>query len=230
MPAEYRSPHFAGNDVYGVVLAYRTDSFAGRQTPRSWADFWNVQDFPGRRALRNHPMDTVEQALLADGASLHSYDADRSFSSLARIRPHVAQWWSGAAIQTRLLTTGGIDLCAISSIRAQAAIEQGAPVGIAWADNIRSVEGWCILKGSPKQELCRQFVAFAADPKRQAMFARYLNSSPTLPGAKSHIDPARWGVMPDAHRAEAVVSDAEYWSRNKDIMAARFEAWRKDWR
>ena len=55
--------------------------------------------------------------------------------------------------------------------------------GIAWQGNIRSVEGWVILKGTPKQELCRRFVAFVADAERQAVFARYINSSPTLPGA-----------------------------------------------
>ncbi len=33
-----------------TVLAYRTDAFKGRKAPNSWADFWNVKDFPGRRA------------------------------------------------------------------------------------------------------------------------------------------------------------------------------------
>jgi len=230
MPAEYCSRFFVGNDVYGNVLAYRTDAFKGRRAPEHWADFWNVRDFPGRRSLRHHPMDTLEEALLADGvdrASIHPYDADRAFASLSRVRPHVGTWWSGAAIQTRLLTSGRIDLCAISSIRAQRAIEEGAPVRIAWDGNIRSVEGWCILKGTPKLELCRRFVAFAASAERQAVFARYLNSSPTLPGAQALIDPARATVMPDAHRDQAVVSDAGYWAREKDALMARFAAWFK---
>jgi putative spermidine/putrescine transport system substrate-binding protein len=132
-------------------------------------------------------MDTMEEALLADGVApgqLYPYDVDRAFDSLARIRPHIDTWWSGAAIQTRLLTSGRIDLCAVSSIRAQNAIESGAPVRIAWQGNIRSVEGWVILKGTPKQGLCRRFVAFAADAERQAVFARHINSSPTLPGRR----------------------------------------------
>jgi hypothetical protein len=28
------------------------------KVPQSWADFWNVKDFPGSRALRNDPMGT----------------------------------------------------------------------------------------------------------------------------------------------------------------------------
>ena len=230
MPAEYRSSFFSGNDVYANVLAYRTDSFAGRTAPGGWADFWNVGDFPGRRSLRNHPMDTVEEALLADGVALGQlcpYDLGRAFDSLASIRPYIDTWWSGAAIQTRLLTSGRIDLCAISSIRAQHAIESGAPVGIAWQGNIRSVEGWVILKGTPKRELCRRFVAFVADAQRQAVFARYINSSPTLPGAQAHLDPERAALMPDAHRDQAAVSDAQYWAQHKDALVDRFTAWRR---
>ena len=33
-----------------VVLIYRTDVF-GDKGPKTWADFWNVEKFPGRRAL-----------------------------------------------------------------------------------------------------------------------------------------------------------------------------------
>src|SRR3546814_3337450 len=66
-PAQYKNDYGVGTNVYSTVLAYRTDAFEGREAPKSWADFWNVKDFPGRRAIRRHPFDTVEEALLADG-------------------------------------------------------------------------------------------------------------------------------------------------------------------
>ena len=230
IPEGYRSPHFIGNDVYANVIAYRTKAFVGRRAPRNWADFWNVKAFPGRRSLRRHPIDTLEEALLADGVSpsrLYPLDVDRAFRSLDRIRPHIAIWWTGAAEQTRLLTSGKIDLCAISSIRARQAIDAGVDVGVAWGHNIRTVEGWCILKGSPKADLCREFIRFAASAERQAVFTRYVNSSPTIPGAARHIDPSRRDLLPDGpgHRRISVASDAEFWSRHKDALIARFEAW-----
>ncbi len=35
----------------GMVLTYNKTAFGGR-TPKSWADFWNVKDFPGLAACR----------------------------------------------------------------------------------------------------------------------------------------------------------------------------------
>ena len=230
IPPAYRSPWFVGNDVYANVIAFRNAAFAGRPTPDSWADFWNVAAFPGRRSLRRHPIDTLEEALLADGVGpreLYPLDVDRAFRSLDRIRPHIARWWTGAAEQTELLTGGDIDLCAISSIRAREAIELGADVGVGWGQNIRTVEGWCILKGSPKAELCREFIRFVATAERQAVFPRHVGSSPTIPAATGLIAPAHQAHLPDlpAHRASAIHSDAEFWSRHKDALIARFEAW-----
>jgi putative spermidine/putrescine transport system substrate-binding protein len=228
LPALYCSPYFAGNDVYAMVTGYRADHFAGRKAPRHWADFWNVADFPGRRALRRHPIDTLEQALLADGVGPHALyplDVDRAFASLDRIRPHVDVWWTEAAESSQLLASGQVQMCATTSIRVQKVIDAGAPVAIAWGQNIRSCEGWVILKDTPRLELCRRFVAFACDAARQAVFARHVNSSPTLPGAAALIAADRRAAMPDAHRDGAVESDAGYWSREKDPLIDRFEAW-----
>lgn len=54
------TPDWLGVDVYSTVLAYRTNKF-GANGPQSWADFWNVQKFPGRRSLRRSPIDTLDR-------------------------------------------------------------------------------------------------------------------------------------------------------------------------
>lgn len=230
IPRPYRSAHFIGSDVYANVIAYRKAAFARRAAPQSWADFWNVAKFPGRRSLRKHPIDTLEEALLADGvkpAQLYPLDVERGFRSLDRIHPHIAIWWSGAAQQVHLLTSGKIDLCAISSIRAQKAADEGVSVGVGWRQNIRTCEGWVIPKGTPKLDLCRAFIGFAADAQRQAVVARHVNSSPAIPGAVRFIDAERAAMMPDApaHRRYAVESGAAFWSREKDRLIARFDSW-----
>ncbi len=66
IPKDYIGPYGVGTNIYAAVLAYRSDKFTGRKAPASWADFWNVKDFPGRRALRRHPFDTIEEALMAE--------------------------------------------------------------------------------------------------------------------------------------------------------------------
>src|SRR5690606_23701362 len=91
MMPEAVSPLWMGTDVYSTVLAYRTDRV--KNAPTSWADFFDVEKFPGRRALRKNPIDTLEQALLADGVSLdqlYPLDVERAYKVLNKIKPHVA--------------------------------------------------------------------------------------------------------------------------------------------
>ena len=57
-----------GAIVYSFILAYDGDKIKG-DAPASWVDFWNVQKWPGKRALRKGPKTTLEIALLADGVA-----------------------------------------------------------------------------------------------------------------------------------------------------------------
>ena len=89
IPAQYMSPYGVGNNVYSTVLAYRTDAFKDRAAPASWADFWNVKDFPGRRGLRKHPFDTIEEALMADGVpngQVYPCNLERGLACLDKVK------------------------------------------------------------------------------------------------------------------------------------------------
>ena len=49
-PALY-SKHCVGGDVFSTVYAWNTNTY-GDAGPQSWADFWDVEKFPGSRAYR----------------------------------------------------------------------------------------------------------------------------------------------------------------------------------
>ena len=76
MPEAYRSPYSVAYEFYSSVLAYSQKTFPNG-APSSWADFWDVKKFPGRRALRNHPIATLEAALMADGVAPDKLSARR---------------------------------------------------------------------------------------------------------------------------------------------------------
>ena len=60
------TPVWFGFSVFATLLAYRTDKF-GDNGPNNWADFWNVEKFPGRRGLYKGVAGMLESALMADG-------------------------------------------------------------------------------------------------------------------------------------------------------------------
>ncbi len=228
--ADALTPVWLGIDVYSTIMAYRTDKFDAAKAPTSWADFWNVEKFPGRRALRKNPIDTLEQALLADGVTLdqlYPLDIERAYASLEKIKPHVDVWWTGGAQSSQLIQSGEVDLIALWNARAQAVIDGGAPVKIVWNQGLYSIEGWGIPKGSPRAEIARQFVKFCADPKQQALFTEFLAYGPTNLKAYENIPAERAAALPtsEANLKLMTIAREDWWSANRSDMTERFNAW-----
>ena len=104
-----------GSIVWATVYAYRQSAFPITQ-PRTIADFFDVQRFPGKRGLRQDPRGALEWALMADGVpTAEVYQTldtpaglDRAFAVLDNIRDQIV-WWSGGAEPSRnggLYSTG----------------------------------------------------------------------------------------------------------------------------
>ena len=66
LPGMY-SDYCAGADIFSVVAAYNTETYGEGNGPKTWADFYDVEKFPGTRAMRNKVDGQLETALLADG-------------------------------------------------------------------------------------------------------------------------------------------------------------------
>lgn len=221
-------PDWLGIDTYATVLAYRTDKLP--TPPTSWADFWNVEKFPGRRSLRRSPIDTLEQALLADGVplgALYPLDVDRAFRSLDLIKPHIDIWWTSGAQAMQIIQNGDVDMLATWNGRAQSAIDNKASVKIVWNQGLYSIEGWGILKGTPRAEEAKRFVHFCADPQRQAAFTDQLAYGPTNLEAFQHIPAATAETLPTAPANIKVMrnSDVDWWTKNRAAVTARFNNW-----
>ncbi|MEX0758245.1 MAG: extracellular solute-binding protein, partial [Tistlia sp.] len=85
-PEEAReNTHWFAKSAYATVLGYSTKAFPDDDHPKTWAEFWDVEAFPGPRSLRDDPTDNLEYALLADGVApedLYPLDLDRAFAKM----------------------------------------------------------------------------------------------------------------------------------------------------
>lgn len=226
---EARSSVWVGTDVYATVLCYRSDRY-GEDPPRSWADFWDLEAYPGRRALRRSPIDTLEIALLADGVepdALYPLDLDRAFAKLDEIRAHVHVWWTGGAQASQLLQAGEVDMLPTWNARAQTVIDAGGQVGIQWNQGLYSIEGWAIPSGSPRAALGQEFIRFCTDPTRQARFTETLAYGPTHPDAYDAIPRERRAALPTypENLERMILADPDWWERHKASAEERFSNW-----
>jgi putative spermidine/putrescine transport system substrate-binding protein len=225
----YLRPNYMGTDVWATVFAYRTDKFAGG-SPMTWADFWNVEKFPGRRALYKSPAVNLEAALMADGVpwdKVYPMDVDRAFKSLDRIKPHIDVWWTSGAQSTQLLQSGEVDLLTIWSARAQTAIDAGTPAKIVWNGSVASLDGWGVPRGSPQAAAAREFIRFCAKPDRQAAYTTVMRNGPTNLAAYDKIPADRSVLLPTspANRGTMLLYDDDWWGPNFAQVKQRFDAW-----
>ena len=89
-----------GSISWSTVFAYRTDIFTD-DPPKNWADFWNIEKYPGKRGLyKPSPEGSLEFALMADGVPAKDVykvlreegGVDRAFAKIGEIKEHVI-WW-----------------------------------------------------------------------------------------------------------------------------------------
>ena len=130
IPAHFRTPYLLGIDVYTTILAYRTDVYPkmGPEPTGGWKDLWDVNGIPGRRAIRKHAFDTIEQALMADGVApdqLYPIDVDRAFAKMNEIRANIDVWWTSGAQSAQLIKDGEVDMIALWVSRVIGAIKDG---------------------------------------------------------------------------------------------------------
>ncbi len=220
------------SEFAGTVLTYNANVL--KEGPGSWKDFWDTRKFPGKRCLRKHP-ETLIAALLADGATKEEIykilDTDkgveRAFSKLGEIKKDIV-WWESGTQQIQNLLSGE---CAIGSTwngRTADANAAGNKLKLVWeAGYYLQWDSWTILKGSPNKEAAKQYIKFALDPERQAVFMKHITYGVANQKAYALIPQSLSDQMPTTkeHLQHAVASDAEFWLRNGDELNARFQDW-----
>lgn len=218
MPAEYRSDYSVVYETYSTILGYSTKKYAdAAAAPKSWADFWDVKKFPGRRSLRNHPLATLEIALMADGVpadKLYPLDVDRAFRKLEEIKPHITVWWTSGAQSAQLLNDGEVDMIQAWNGRISAIMKEGAKVNYTYNQGVLQHTSLCVLKGAPNLATAYKFLNEAIDPVNQANLPLHIDYGPGNPKAFDA------GVIPAA-RVKELPSAPE----NAKVQAMMSYAW-----
>ena len=219
MPEDLRNEYSVAYEFYSSVLAHSTEAFEEGEAPQSWADFWDVEKFPGMRALRNHPLATLEAALMADGvapADLYPLDVDRAYAKLEEIKPHIAVWWTSGAQSAQLLADGEVDMTMAWNGRVSAVMEEGAPVDFTYNQGILQYTSLCVLKGAPNLSDAMKFIEAAMSPEIQANFPSYIDYGPGNPAAydTGKISAERAAELPNSpeNASLQVLNSAAWWS------------------
>lgn len=233
-PRQIHLGNAIGSHTLSYVVCYSKKKWPGAHHPASWADFWDVDKFPGRRALRgSEELWTIEAALKADGvkdSAFYPLDVGRAFRSLDRIKPHIKTWWSDNSLSQQLMEQGDVDLIGMMCGRATKSIrDHHAPFAMVWNEAIceGGMSGWIVPAGCPNPKGGMKFLDFVGRAEYQAVFARLIYYGPQNPKAYDLIDPQLARLLPTypENQKLAHMVDFSWWAANLAMMQRRFQLW-----
>lgn len=223
-----------GAMLWSYVIGYDGDRIKG-PGPKSWADFWDLDRFPGKRGMRKTPKYSLEFALMADGVPPDQVyptlrtpsGVDRAFRKLDEIKPNVV-WWSSISQVPDLLGSREVVMSVTSPGRLIVANRtEGRNFKLDWHGNIYAVDYWVILANSPRKAEAAQLLRYMTRPENQIELARHIPTGLTNVEANRRVDPKLKLDTPSdpANMTDALELDANFWVEYGDQLTQRFNAW-----
>ncbi len=234
------SPCFIPQIVYSTTIGYRTD-MVGDTPPTTINDFFDLEKYPGKRALEKLPLNNLEWALLADGVApdqiYEVLDTDegveRALAKLDTIKDHVV-WWEKGAQTPQLLADGEVVMGSTYNGRLFSVIEEEKqPIGMLWDWQVFDLDGWVVPVGGKNEADVLEYLKFATDTQRLADQAKYISYGPARASSAPMVGKhAELGIdmgphMPtDPNNAKnTLLYNYEFWADNTDDLNEKFQAW-----
>lgn len=234
---EARTDFGVPTEIFSTVIGYSKDAFP-EGGPQTFADFWDVEKFPGKRTLPQKPATVIEAALLADGVAREDVYAtlsteeglQRALDKVAELKPHVQMWWSSGAQPVQALGAGEVVMALGWNGRFQTGMDEGLNIDMAWGDSIAQVGYFMLIKDAPNRDAALKFLNFIAKPAQQAEFSKYVAYGPTTPEALPLIEAERLARLPSTEErlANAIFSNMDFWAEHSISVTEKYNQMMQD--
>jgi putative spermidine/putrescine transport system substrate-binding protein len=211
-------------------LAYKSDSY-GDKPPANWADFWNVQAFPGPRSFGTWVCGVLEAALMADGVSpkdIYPLDEARAFKSLDKIKPHIRVFHDtqSSANVPQMLEQGEITMVLTWSTDSVAAHLAGKPVNVVYNQGFYFSPLVGIAKGTKYLKEAHEYLNLFFDPQDELAFIRAWPTSPANSSVLSLLTDKEKASVAISHLDEMVHMNSGYYAENEERLQQKYDSWR----
>lgn len=212
----------------GYAQGYLSDTFPNGG-PQTWADFWDVEKFPGKRAVPGEYFDFMfEAALLADGVpvdELYPLDVERALDKLNELKPDMVFYTEYPQVP-QLLSAGAASVAFAPNGQFASLASSGADVTVSWNQAFVEANPFVVPVQAPNPDAVFALAEMLADPKLQAEFARRTNYGPWSAAAFDELSPEEVAKLPNApEHTEVVTSDAQNRADLYEELNDRYAEW-----
>ena len=190
IPKELLNSHYIGFINFTKVIAYQKDKY-GENGPKTWSDFFDLEKFPGKRAMHGKVNYNLEASLMADGVPARDVykvlatkeGKERAWAKLTEIAPHVTAWYRGGSQSAQLLRDNEVDMIHMGHNRVESVRESGKDVAYSFNGGTMDVDCLLIPKGAPNKENAMKLINELLSAESQARLAKTMPLGPVNVGA-----------------------------------------------
>ena len=213
-----------GPVYYSYVLAWNPKVY-GDNPPKDWADFFDTEKFPGKRAMYAQPRFMLELALRGDGVAredIYPIDVNRALDKIRSIKDDIAVFYTSHGQSVQLIKDGEVDMLVMGDGRAVAAQKDGASVEFTYNAGIIDAGCLAVPKGAPHKELAMRVINEFLAPEIQANIPAAFHYGPVNPkayddGRISAEVAASLNSSPDNLSRQLVLGSA-WWAANESSV------------
>lgn len=214
--------------IIGYAQGYLADAFPAG-APTTWADFWDTDTFPGKRAVPGEYSDFMfEAALLADGVApedLYPLDLDRAVTKLDELKPDMVFYTEYPQVQ-QLLTSEAASIAFAPNGQFAALKNAGIDVTVSWEQALVEANPFVVPVGAGNQAATFALAEMLADPELQADFSRRTDYGPSNSAAFDFLTDDEIAALPNApEHTDIIWSDAENRAALYQEMTDRYTEW-----
>jgi putative spermidine/putrescine transport system substrate-binding protein len=230
-------PCWVGSVVYSQAILFARGRFGGAP-PTTLADFFDLEKYPGPRALKEGAKLNLEMALLADGVApadiYRTLETEEgvahAFRKLSALKPNLI-FWRAAGEPAQLIASGRAVFSTV--LNGDIFDARAQQPGVIWDRQLYEFDVFAVPKGNPKKAMAMDFIRYATGAQPLARMANRISYGPArksalpLVGRNPEFDIAMRPFLPTAHDnfATAFAVDDGWWLTHGAGLEARFRAW-----
>ncbi|WP_368498800.1 extracellular solute-binding protein [Herbiconiux sp. A18JL235] len=221
---------YLGNWINATPVAYRTDAFPAGEGPKTVADFFDTEKFPGQRGIvTNLQNGILEYPLLADGVDpdeLYPLDVDRALDKLGEIRDVTTFAPNVGALQ-QAVEADQVDMFLLPDSRLVPLLQGGMDITIVWDETVASLNAFAIPKGAPNKDAAVDFISSVVEPEQVAKISELLGVAPVNTAAKPELDEftKQVEVYGPANTGGTVLQDVDWYAENFNDVSTKLTTW-----
>ena len=229
IPDNIKKKFGVGSDQYSQVLAYNTEQL--QEEPQSWEDFFDVEKFPGKRALGTtvELYFPLEIALMGDGVpkdQLYPLDIDRALAKLDTIRDKLV-FYESASEGQQLLGDGEVAMAVIYHTRAALLQQEGRPISTQWNQNVSVVDFLGVPKGASRVDDSFKLIDSSISAENNYKYTKYNPVAPVNTNSFDKVPEKLAKYLPTYgdRLDQALYPDLNWWGNHLEEASKRYEQW-----